>query len=587
MKKILSILLTMLIVMTTIFSLPAMAADDVKVSVDVSLYDIVVTVTANQKGTMTAQLVDDSEKVFYGMYSVKATENDGEYIYEFSFRLPDGTNREAATTGIYKIRLGNNVIVPDTTFNFVSPSDRITLYNELNDKDAESIYNFLTVDRKSFVTIDLTDYISLTGNVLNLVNAKIADFGTSYTDIAKGDTTTLATVENNFKAMFSSAMTIAKMATVTEDKWEDFADDMFDAKIFEGTYYVDTVGVKALLNVVNVYAYYKREIEGITVLDAAEYAKAFDKATLHLIEEVADYGTFKNAFLHFNAKGTISPDMTNINKIVNAGKDADLWKNVMADNNANCDALVNNVVAEAKTLIDNGILDTSSGGGGGGGGGAGGSSPIDKPSAPSAPGALGSENTTVILPTTNPTATGTFKDVADSHWAKESIETLAEKGILNGKGDGQFAPNDSVTREEFVKIIVVAFGLTEDGSDCSFNDVDKTAWSYPYIASANALGIVSGDGKSFNPKSGVSRQDMAVIIYRVFEHMGLNVSGNKISFDDNGDIAGYAKDAVDTLTAAGIINGMGDGTFAPKASVTRAQAAKVVCGLLDLVGGGK
>ena len=53
------------------------------------------------------------------------------------------------------------------------------------------------------------------------------------------------------------------------------------------------------------------------------------------------------------------------------------------------------------------------------------------------------------------------------------------------------------------------------------------------------------------------------------------------------DIAEYAKDAVETLTAAGIINGMGDGVFAPCGTVTRAQAAKVVYGLLNLIGGGK
>ena len=85
----------------------------------------------------------------------------------------------------------------------------------------------------------------------------------------------------------------------------------------------------------------------------------------------------------------------------------------------------------------------------------------------------------------------------------------------------------------------------------------------------------------------MSRQDMAVVIYRTAEKLGLKISGEAESFADSSDISDYAKDAVKALTAKGIINGMGDGTFAPKATVTRAQAAKVIYGLIELVGGGK
>ena len=85
----------------------------------------------------------------------------------------------------------------------------------------------------------------------------------------------------------------------------------------------------------------------------------------------------------------------------------------------------------------------------------------------------------------------------------------------------------------------------------------------------------------------MSRQDMAVVIFRTAEKLGLELSGEAQAFDDNDDIADYAKNAVASLTASGIINGMGDGIFAPKSTVTRAQAAKVIYGLMKLVGGGK
>ena len=81
---------------------------------------------------VTAQLTSNDKSVFYGMYSDSTpTDDDGEYIYNFHFRLPDETDSRPATTGVYRLRIGNSVTVDDKTFNFVTPEDRVTLYNEL------------------------------------------------------------------------------------------------------------------------------------------------------------------------------------------------------------------------------------------------------------------------------------------------------------------------------------------------------------------------------------------------------------------------------------------------------------------------
>lgn len=587
MKKIISILSTVLLVITTVCA-PVSAVDNVDVKIDISLYDISVAVTTDVVGTVTAQLTSDDKSVFYGMYSDSTpTEDDGEYIYNFQFRLPDKTDSVPATTGKYRLRLGNSITTEDTVFSFATPEDRVTFYNELNDKSVSEMYEFLTVDRRSFVTVDLTEYSALTGNILSLVNGKIVEFGTSYEDITVNDTVALTTIEENFKSTFTSAMSKAKMATVTEDEWAEFADDMLDSTIFDGKYYTDTTNADSLFDVVELYPYYKTEIEEIEILEVAEYSKAFDKATLHLIEETAGYEAFKTAFLYFENKGVITPDMTNINALINAGKDVELWKSVMANANTNCTDIVNKAVSEAQTMVDNGVLTStpSVGGNGGGGGGAGGSASIDKPVVPSGSGTVSGGNTSEIKPL-EPVTTGKFADVSKNHWAYDAIEKLADKGILNGKGDGSFAPDSGVTREEFVKIIVVAFDLNVEAEN-TFSDVASDRWSAGYIASAAALGIVNGDGANFNPTNVITRQEMAVIIHRVFEHLEAEVSGEAVTFDDDSEIADYAKSAVETLTAAGIINGMGDGTFAPKATVTRAQSAKVVYGLLDLYGGGK
>ena len=122
------------------------------------------------------------------------------------------------------------------------------------------------------------------------------------------------------------------------------------------------------------------------------------------------------------------------------------------------------------------------------------------------------------------------------------------------------------------------------------NDGTSKITFTPYNVTTNtaaALGIVNGDGENFRPTAVITRQEMAVIIHRVFELLEAEVSGEAISFDDGEEIAEYAKEAVETLTGAGILNGMGDGSFAPRGTVTRAQSAKVVYELLNLLGGGK
>jgi len=583
MKKIFCMLVTVLLVMSAVCA-PVIAADSVDVKIDISLYDVSITVTTDIEDTVTAQLTNEDKSVFYGMYSNSTpVEDDGEYIYNFDFRLPDVTDNIPATTGVYRIRVGNSVTA-DKTFNFVTPEDRITFYNELNDKTASEMYNFLTTERRSFVTVDLTEYSALTGNILTLVSDEFVEFGTTYTDISANDTATLATVEENFKSVFATAMSIAKMATVSEEEWAEFSDDMLESTVFDGKYFTDTINTDSLFDVAEMYSYYKTEIEEIDTLDVAEYGKAFDRATLHLVEETSGYDAFKTAFLYFENKGVITPDMTNINALINAGKDVELWKSVMANTNGNCADIIDKAVSEAQAMVNSGVLNSTPSVGGGGGG-AGGSASVDKPVVPSGSGTVSGENTPEIKPL-DPTTTGKFADVQTTHWAYKAIEKMADKGILNGKGDGNFEPDSGVTREEFVKIIVVAFDLKADAEN-SFSDVSADRWSASYISSAAALGIVNGDGENFEPTKVMSRQEMAVIIHRVFEHLGAEVSGEAVTFDDDSEIADYAKSAVEALTATGIINGMGDGTFAPKATVTRAQSAKVVCGLLDLLGGGK
>ena len=179
-----------------------------------------------------------------------------------------------------------------------------------------------------------------------------------------------------------------------------------------------------------------------------------------------------------------------------------------------------------------------------------------------------------LIPTANtePKEQNVFNDTANFMWAEKAIASLYEKGIISKAEDGKFRPADYVTRAEFVKMLVQMLKLETD-KECYFDDVSKTHWSYPYIAAAADNGIVKGtDNGYFGTEEPISRQDMAVMIFRACK---MTVQKGE-EFADDDAISPYAKEAVYTMRAKGVINGMGDGSFAPLEFANRAQAAQII-----------
>lgn len=172
-----------------------------------------------------------------------------------------------------------------------------------------------------------------------------------------------------------------------------------------------------------------------------------------------------------------------------------------------------------------------------------------------------------------------YKDLSASHWAYEYIEKLNVMNVIDGYEDGSFKPEESVTREQLVKMLVTALALKGADSDKQFTDVPADHWSESYIKVAASLGIISGYGDgSFKPQSKVTREDMAVIIKRALDAAGvsLQTENEAIAFGDAEEISDYAAESVNQISAFGIISGMGDNSFKPKGYLTRAQAAKVI-----------
>ena len=191
----------------------------------------------------------------------------------------------------------------------------------------------------------------------------------------------------------------------------------------------------------------------------------------------------------------------------------------------------------------------------------------------------GNNDVYIPLPDENKTTNGvmSFKDIANVAWAEEAITYLYATNIISGKDAYTFAPNDNVTRAELVKMLVLGLGL--DGtSTVSFNDVSSSAWYAQYVNIAAANGLINGDENGrFNPNVPVSRQDAAVMMYRA---IGKTSKTDKAYFVDYSEISWYAQDAVDYMCANGVINGIGNGIFAPHKNLTRAQSAKMIYGLL-------
>ena len=242
----------------------------------------------------------------------------------------------------------------------------------------------------------------------------------------------------------------------------------------------------------------------------------------------------------------------------------------------------------AKYVIKNGyetlndeiedIIDDAKDSGGNDGGGGGSSSVSTKPVTTLPTNVSNTTKPNVVNPSVD------FVDLNTAQWAEESIKSLASKGIVSGYEDGSFKPNNEITRAEFSKMLVTAFGVADASAvTYNFTDVNTSDWYYSYVAKLANMGVTNGMGDgTFGANQKITRQDMVVLIVRMAQLLGkpINATAAEVTFNDNGDIASYASDAVKLLQKAEIVSGFEDGSFKPDATATRAQVAKIICALI-------
>ena len=222
--------------------------------------------------------------------------------------------------------------------------------------------------------------------------------------------------------------------------------------------------------------------------------------------------------------------------------------------------------------LNPGILPPASGGGGGGGGGSSTNVTVDKE---------------LVTPEVQDKVdlNTDFIDLDTHEWAKEAIETLAKQEILSGKGNRQFCPGDNITREEFTKIMVLAFDLYSDKFTCDFTDVTENDWFYTYVASGKEAGLIVGrDDGSYGVGQPITRQDMAVMVHRLLAKLIKmdRVTDMSKEYDDMAEVSGYAANSVKILLNAGIMQG-DNNKFHPTNNATRAEAAQLIFNIIGKV----
>lgn len=224
--------------------------------------------------------------------------------------------------------------------------------------------------------------------------------------------------------------------------------------------------------------------------------------------------------------------------------------------------------------------DSGGGGGGGGGGGSRGSS------ISVAPGGAKKDDTQSSNQTEQTGSGSPFSDVQKSDWFYEPMKFVYSNGLMKGVSDNEFDPNGAVSR---AMLVTVLYRMEKEpqAQASPFSDIANGSYYENAVAWANANGIVKGvSDAEFAPDESITREQMAAMIYRYAAYKKMDLSAgestNILSYADYSEISDYAVSAMRYAAGSGIINGMTADTLSPKGISTRAQAAAVFMRVFNL-----
>ena len=181
-----------------------------------------------------------------------------------------------------------------------------------------------------------------------------------------------------------------------------------------------------------------------------------------------------------------------------------------------------------------------------------------------------------------------FSDIEG--WFHDYIIVAAAAGLVNGFPDGTFRPDENVTREQYITMLYRLFDTDEDkeGAELTFTDAGTIGYGKEAVSWGVANGVINGyTDNTFRPNAKITRAEMAAMTYRAL----CSVIGKEAADSHNVDagfkdvVSGsYYETPVNVLAHMGIINGMGEGVYAPDGVATRAQAAKILASILVYFG---
>ena len=169
--------------------------------------------------------------------------------------------------------------------------------------------------------------------------------------------------------------------------------------------------------------------------------------------------------------------------------------------------------------------------------------------------------------------------VPTTAWYAGYVQTVVDKDLFAGVGEGTFAPESSMTYAQFLTVLYKFSGDQLPASE--------GAWYQGYVDWAENAGLVPAEIADFNPDAAITRQDMAALFrnfLNAYDHSAQPVNNEEPSFADAGSIAGYAADGVTLCYQMGLMSGNDDGTFAPTATATRAQVAVTMTQMARVLG---
>ncbi len=178
-----------------------------------------------------------------------------------------------------------------------------------------------------------------------------------------------------------------------------------------------------------------------------------------------------------------------------------------------------------------------------------------------------------------------FKEFTDvhpvKHWAMEDIDYVYALGLMLGISENEFGPDDMLTRAMLVTVLYRAAGEPQVSASESFTDVEKGTYYYDAVIWAQQNGIVNGVGNNkFEPEENITREQIAVIMYRYAKFMGYDVSvgedTNILSYTDFDEISEYAIEAMQYAVGSGLIKGKTASTLNPQENATRAEVAAIL-----------